>query len=221
MGGVPKVGVILVPMTKPKTRLQEAIDDAIANFANELITIIRRSTVEELAGLSLVAPSTRPETSEPAPRAVPDTGPSAVPEPVEAVGQAEPSPTASARSPKSPKARKKRAWPTCSTPGCTSKMYGPSGANKLCYQHHMEGGGNPSPFASRKKTGSPAEDGLGADAQAQPKGRKVIRRRKGEEPTGRASATQSGKPEPSDSPPLSAKDGGLRRVEAQLAREKA
>lgn len=49
------------------------------------------------------------------------------------------------------KTRKKREWPTCSVDGCTKNVYMPSGAKKMCYVHHMEAGGKPSPLVGIKK----------------------------------------------------------------------
>ncbi len=46
-----------------------------------------------------------------------------------------------------PKPRRKRAWPTCSVEGCERNVYMPSGALKVCYTHHLEAGGRPTPLA--------------------------------------------------------------------------
>ena len=54
---------------------------------------------------------------------------------------------------------KTRTWPTCSAPGCTGKMYGPSGKARLCYQHHLEGGGKPSPFSRKRSKADEADEG--------------------------------------------------------------
>lgn len=95
-------------------------------------------------------------------------------------------------------------------------MYGPSGPSKLCYRHHMEAGGKPSPFAKRKAASSTSAP----EAKTKTK-KKVIRRRKGEQRDEAASAGPTLRLEASENPPLSAKDEGLRRVEARLARKKS
>jgi len=48
-------------------------------------------------------------------------------------------------------ARKKRAWPTCTAEGCRKNVYMPSGAAKLCYQHHVEAGGKVSPLVAHNR----------------------------------------------------------------------
>ena len=222
-------------MTDPKTRLQEALDGAVASFANELIGIIRRSTVEELAGLGdRPTPAAR---KAPDPRPVPVTtlAPIEVPEPAEeaeeavgvAPGQVEAvvptgeAPVVPAKAPDQAKPkRKKRAWPTCSVEGCSSKMYGPSGTATLCYQHHRAAGGEPSPFARKRKAATSSSAPEAPEPEAKPKARKVIRRRKGEQRADDVPPAPSLRLEAVENPPLSAKDGSLLNIEAKLASKK-
>ena len=110
-------------------RLQDAINDAIASFTEELIAIILQATVEELAGVL------------PEPTREPPAAPEAIEDADAGKGQdEEPKPVSRAPAAPGEKTHKTRTWPTCSAPGCTSKMYGPSGGKRLCYQHHLEAG---------------------------------------------------------------------------------
>jgi hypothetical protein len=229
-------------MTTPpqQSRLQAAIDAAAASFTADLIAAIRRSTVAELAGLSdRPTPATSPaSTRRPVPVIALASVPTEPPEPsveddaVVNEGQEPPTaPVSATEAPAAPEAavvaakapaKKKRAWPTCSVEGCNAKMYGPSGPARHCYQHHVEAGGALSPFAGRKMAASDSSPGEGtaAGAQAEPKARKVIRRRKGDQGAD-APAARAAKPKPVEQPPLSSKDTGLRQLEAKLAAGKA
>ncbi len=211
-----------------KPRLQAAIDEAVANFTDSLIGIIRQATVEELAGVSPAGVSPRRARPELRPVPEPPSAPEPAVEPAEDAdeGQAPDEPpravkrAPAARQQAVAKTKQKRAWPTCSTPGCSAKMYGPSGPAKLCYKHHVEQGGELSPFARRKKKEASTAESPGTNAQTRPKARKVIRRRKGEEPTRGATTMSNKTPQAVEDPPLSGKDEGLRRVEARLAAKK-
>jgi hypothetical protein len=69
-------------------------------------------------------------------------------------------------------AKAKRAWPKCSIEGCEKGIYGPSKEARLCYRHHREAGGAPSPFskegraARAAKAGEPAADATPASTVA-------------------------------------------------------
>jgi len=43
----------------------------------------------------------------------------------------------------------KRAWPTCTAPGCTNRCFPTSGRARLCYQHFVAAGGLP-PLSKKK-----------------------------------------------------------------------
>ena len=219
-------------MTSPRSRLDEALHVAIANFTNELVVIIRQATIEELSELDLRAvPGVPEEPGEPILVPAQPSEPSGDAERVEGTIEAAcVAPTAheetvsaavasdAVRPEPAGKRKKRRSWPTCSVEGCTAKMYGPSGPARLCYQHHLQAGGEPSPFARKRTTGDSTAEGSGEDTQDERR-RKVILRRKGEEPDPSASSHPGRLPAPAENPPLSAKDEGLRRVEAQLARK--
>ncbi len=197
------------------------------------MVIIRQATIEELSELDLRAvpgvleepgesrlvPARPSEPSGDAERgegAVEDAG--EVPARREETVSAAPAADAVRPEPAG-KRKKRRSWPTCSVEGCAAKMYGPSGPARLCYQHHLQAGGVPSPFARKRSTGESTAESSGEDTQDERR-RKVILRRKGEEPDLKASCNNPGRlPAPAENPPLSAKDEGLRRVEAQLARK--
>jgi len=55
------------------------------------------------------------------------------------------------------KPRKKRAWAKCSVEGCDANVYMPSGAKKMCYKHHLEAGGKPTPLAKVNKKSKKAK----------------------------------------------------------------
>jgi len=50
-----------------------------------------------------------------------------------------------------PARRRTRSWPRCSVEGCGRNVYMPSGKAKLCYQHHLEAGGDVSPLVKKHK----------------------------------------------------------------------
>jgi len=139
-------------------RLELAIAKAVAQFTSEILGIIRTATVAELAGVN-EAPRRTPESSHARPpkapaKAVPSDAPTApesapAPPAVETRLEVEPEAPPEAKA-STVKPRKKRAWPSCTFEGCDNKMYGPSGKARLCYQHHREAGGKPSPFAKRR-----------------------------------------------------------------------
>ena len=116
-----------------KNRIEAAIEDAALAFAQEIIETIRSATVDELSELTTNMPATPKRRGRPPKAVVP--APSAV--------AAEPT----------KKPRKKRAWPKCSVDGCETNIYMPSGAKKMCYQHHLEAGGEPTPLLGAKKKG--------------------------------------------------------------------
>ena len=126
-----------------KNPLQEAIEKAAQNFAAELLLAIRNATVDDIASLT-----------EGAAAPAKDAAPEAEAAPVK-------------------KPRKKRAWPTCSVDGCEKNVYMPSGAKKMCYAHHMEAGGKPSPLVGvhkkKKKAAVKAKPAKMAAPKAAPK----------------------------------------------------
>ncbi len=105
-----------------KTQLQQAIEKAAQDFAVEILQAIRNATLDEIASLSDAPPAPAKEA------AAPEAAPVAAKKP-----------------------RKKRSWPTCSVDGCGKNVYMPSGAKKMCYAHHMEAGGKPSPLVNARK----------------------------------------------------------------------
>ena len=115
-----------------KPRLQTLIEDAAQTFAYEIIDLMRAATVAEMQGLR--APTAPAAPAAPAP--APPAEPAPAPEPTDVSDHPEPA----------PKPKKKRAWPKCSAADCDKNVYMPSGPAKLCYRHHMESGGKPSPL---------------------------------------------------------------------------
>ena len=158
-------------------RLEDAIAEAASRFVAEIITLLRGATIEEIAGLS---PAPQPTTKRrpgrprktPTATAAPDV--QRVVKAAQGTAEREDGARAASEGPTAikEKAKPKRRWPTCSVEGCTGKMYGPSASNRMCYQHHRDGGGAASPFA-RKRKAKPVEDAV-------PKQRKTIRRKAGE-----------------------------------------
>ena len=123
--------------------------EATNRLIDEITNLLRQATIGDLVALSQgsKAPTAQPE----APRAEEPTS-----EP-EATPSSRSGETAAKKTPTTP--RKTRSWPTCSTPGCTGKMYGPSGRARFCYQHHLEAGGKPSPFSRKRSKADEADEG--------------------------------------------------------------
>ena len=166
-------------------RLEDAIQSAARRFADELIAILMDATVDEIVGMSPPPPiSTRkpgrprktPTPTSVAPTDVPQLAPE-LQEAVEARQAVAQVPVVAV--PKAKPAQKKRSWPTCTNEECSKNAYGPSGAAKLCYAHHLEAGGKPSHL--RKRT-QKIEDVPAKEADA-PMKRKTIRRKRGEATT--------------------------------------
>ena len=117
-------------------QLQQAIEDAALRFAQEILTAIRSATLEELVELTNAAPATTPARRGRPPK----------------VKEAVSAPAVEIEEP-AKKPRKKRIWPKCSVEGCETNVYMPSGPKKMCYQHHVEAGGAPTPLLGARKKG--------------------------------------------------------------------
>lgn len=157
-----------IPSVPSKSRVQEAIEQAASRFAEEILSIVRSATLDELAAMTTEgkpAPRRRGRPPKVAAAEPPKRRGRPPKKAVAAQAQVEDAPA-----PK--KARKKRKWPTCTVDGCGKNVYMPSGDKKMCYQHHIEAGGAPSPLvkARQKKAG----------AAKAPARKKTVRRKKGE-----------------------------------------
>ena len=184
-------------------RFQKALEEISNRFAMEIVTLIRTTTVEEL--VSLARPekgvATQPEAPLPEepevparrrgrpPKAKTEALPVEAPDkPVKRRGrppkkaavteQAEVKASEATEKPET-KPKQKRAWPKCSIEGCGKGFYAPSGEKRLCYRHHIAGGGAPSPLvlaAAKKK--------VKAEAPKTPKAGepRTIRRKKADTP---------------------------------------
>lgn len=166
----------------PPRRLEDAIQAAARQFASEIITLIRQATVEELTGLATVTEPT-PRKRPGRPRRTPTSTAARVePRVTEAApgkAEAEDAPRAAAEAPaaiklKAKPTKKKRSWPTCTVDGCGKNAYGPS-RGKYCYRHHLENGGQASPFARKRRAMAKAEPAVEKLAPQ----RKTIRRKAG------------------------------------------
>ena len=166
----------------PKSRLEAAIAEAASRFATAIITLLRGATIEELAGLGQSAPEA-PRRRPGRPRKALTTSATTT---APTVSEATPGPSKAedarqatadrpaATEPKVKPTRKKRHWPTCTVEGCGKNAYGPS-KGKYCYAHHVERGGDVSPFAKRK-----AKAKAESAKEAAPTKRRTIRRKAGE-----------------------------------------
>jgi len=145
-----------------KNQIEQAIEDAAQQFALQIIEIVRSATIEELSALTATSSATPKKRGRP-------------PKVATLASKAE----APAKKP-----RKKRDWPKCSVEGCETNVYMPSGAKKMCYQHHLEAGGKPTPLLGVKKKGR-------AKKPAKP-----VKATKAEKPTAKPSKTPVVKPTP-------------------------
>lgn len=152
-----------------KNDLQAAIEAASQRFAADILAALRGATLDEIMDVTADASSTARKavkTAKAAPAAVaPVPAPKKRGRPPKKVEETAVAPVPEPEK----KERKKRAWPKCSIDGCGKNVYMPSGARKMCYQHHIEAGGKPSPLVtktnaerkaaarSRKASASPAE----------------------------------------------------------------
>ena len=135
---------------------------ATEQFVAEIIGIIQGATLDDL--VVATATNRSPGTSSVehveglAEASDPDIQQEQVQEPSQSASASTTARTLT-KAPEPPqKPRKRRSWPTCSATGCSGKMYGPSGKARLCYQHHLEAGGKPSPFARKQAdVGEPDE----------------------------------------------------------------
>ena len=140
----------------PTDRFEDALQKLAHDFAMQVVELIRTTTLDELTTLA----------KPPEPRAKTEAKPTTAPEktakrrgrpPKKAA--ATPAKVKTAKTSEAPKgkaktkAKKERAWPTCSVEGCGKRMYPGSGKNRLCYGHHLDAGGKLSPLvlAARKK----------------------------------------------------------------------
>jgi len=147
----------------PRHRLEEAIGEATDRFIDEVTDLLRQAKLNDLMALGREVPAPAVQAEEPR-----DEEPA--PEPLAAASNetrkttSEDPATPRKNTPTAP--RKTRTWPTCSTPGCTGKMYGPSGSKRLCYRHHLEVGGKPSPLTRKRSKAGEAELGPQAAGEA-------------------------------------------------------
>ncbi len=152
----------------PQSRLVREVDGTIERFADELIAILRATDLNELLALSgRTLGSEQPGVQTPPPAPV-RRAPAA---------------------PSTPVRKRPRSWPRCSEEGCSAKMYPPSGANRLCYRHHLAAGGEPSPLLRKKAI--PMPEPKKPPRPAKPK---TILRKKSE--TERSSAPRKEPPAP-------------------------
>ena len=127
-------------------RLVDQVEGSIDRFAAELLAILRAEELDDLIALSrhAVAGSTAADP---------------------AGGRG--TPVRQVRPRLQPERKRPRAWPRCSEEGCSSKMYPPSGANRLCYRHHLAAGGAPTPLLRKKA--SPMSEPQKKESDAKPK----------------------------------------------------
>ena len=150
----------------PQRNLTTALDKATDLFVAEIIDLIRGATINDLIEAVAVEETPKPPAHEQSrgTAGTPSTAPGQ--EPVQEPAQPASVPTDDSTPSPAPeppqKATRKRSWPTCSIQGCTSKMYPASGAMRLCYQHHLEAGGKPSPFSRRKVAAEGAQEAVEA-----------------------------------------------------------
>lgn len=123
--------------------MTRALETTTGQFVDEIIGLLRLATVDDLMEIGQVEPAPTAQAERPVNEAP--------------TGEPEPRATTASSTPTTP--RKTRTWPTCSAPGCTGKMYGPSGSKRLCYQHHLEGGGKLSPFSRKRSKADEADEG--------------------------------------------------------------
>ena len=148
----------------PTDRFEDALQKITYDFAMQVVELIRSTTLDELTrvtqlrGTEAEAEATAtPE--QPAKRRGRPPKKAVATVPVEAPKVVEPAaaePTTPAK-----KAKKARAWPICSVEGCGKKMYPGSGKIRLCYGHHLDAGGKPTPLVeARKKAAAKTEAGV-------------------------------------------------------------
>jgi len=169
----------------PTDRFEDALQQITHDFAMQLVELIRSTTLDELTRVTQlrgteVEAEARMKTKAAAPpeqvarrRGRPPKKVAAPPagdevEAPKAAGTVE-----VAAEPASPakKAKKARSWPTCSVEGCGKKMYPGSGKSRLCYSHHLDAGGKPTPLvaARKKKARAAAEVEATTTPEAAPK----------------------------------------------------
>lgn len=121
-------------MATKQSQFKDGLEQIAAKFATEIIELIRETTLDELLDvMGKRAPAASTAKSAPAKR------------------RGRPPKVVVAAAEKKPAARKKRVWPTCTAEGCEANVYMPSGDKKMCYKHHLESGGKPSPLVGLKK----------------------------------------------------------------------
>ncbi len=134
--------------------LQTLIEEASRRFAADLIDILREATVDDIMAVAAKAPAKR--RGRP-PKARAKAAPVA-PEPVAKAVAPEPEPAKPVK--------KKRNWPKCSVEGCDANFYAPSGKKRMCYQHHIEAGGEASPLVRAQKKKAAAKPAQAKVAKA-------------------------------------------------------
>ena len=130
--------------------------EATDRFIDEITNLLRQAKLNDLMELGREVPAPAVQVEEPVAEVPPRQ-----PETEPLVKNETPAPTTPATNP-----RKTRTWPTCSTPGCTRKMYPSSGSKRLCYQHHLEAGGKPSPFAGKRSKAGQTDEGAQAAVES-------------------------------------------------------
>ena len=139
----------------PTDRFEDALQKITYDFAMQIVELIRTTTVEELTTL---AQPPAPEVAEPEAQVTEPQPPTPKKparrrgRPPKAKTEASPAKAGVAKTTKAPDAKptKKRNWPTCSVKGCDKSFYGPSGAARRCYGHHLDAGGKQSPLVAGK-----------------------------------------------------------------------
>ena len=133
---------------KTQSPFQKALEEAAAQFQTAVMEAVRTATLEDLMAMYGTPPSQpakrrgRPRKSAQLPEPAGDQPPAAPKRRGRPPKKkAEPAVAEAPADKPTKKARKKRDWPTCSVEDCKKNVYMPSGANKMCYAHHVEAGG--------------------------------------------------------------------------------
>ena len=145
---------------------QKSLEQLAQQFAMSVVEAVRKTSINELAGLDMGARTARKKPGRPKKAETAPTQPEAPAKPAKRRGRppkakatvnvmSTPPVEATAQPVEEPK--KKRNWPKCSVKGCGKNFYGPSGKARLCYGHHLDAGGKRSPLlAARQKKAAAA-----------------------------------------------------------------
>ena len=143
------------------SEFQKSIEQLARQFAMGVLEAVKGASINELAGLDTGVRPAQEERGSPEKATAAPTEPEAPATPAKRPGRPPkakatvnvvPAPPVEAVAQPVEKPKKKRKWPKCSVAGCDKNFYGPSGAKRLCYSHHIEAGGMQSPLlAARQK----------------------------------------------------------------------